>query len=96
MDRRKPRHVRFDGEARLDELQWADECGDVVETVRLLRRWMVDERSAAGAACHQFHLLELVQHLANGGSRRAEREGELSFGRQLVAVTHRFRFRSRV
>ena len=78
-------HVRLDRHARLDELQRADEIGDVAGR-RLQRSGVVDERPAADAPHHEAFLLELVERLADGGARGSERHCELAFGRQLIAV----------
>src|SRR6202023_2391835 len=81
---RKPRHVRFDGEPRLDQLQRTDKRGDVVEAV-VFRPRIIDERAAAGAARHEVHLFKLFEDLANSGTRRTEGHVQLPLGGQLVA-----------
>ena len=81
----EPRRIGLDGEARLDQLQRADQ----VETSSAELAFGLasgDERAAAEPPRDQPGALQLIERAADGAARRAEGHGELPLGRKLVAV----------
>ena len=81
---REPRRVGLDGEARLDQLQRADEVGVVVRR-RLLRVRRGDEGAAAESSRNQSGLLELIERAADGAARGAKGDRQLPLRRKLIA-----------
>src|SRR5262249_53472412 len=67
----------------VDQLQRAGVVGDVL---RRRARRRVDEGAAADATADKALGFQLVEGGADSGARRAEGLGELTLGRQLVAV----------
>ena len=79
------RHVGFDGGPRLDQLQGADQIGDLAGAA-VHRPGVVHEGAAAHPAHHHPVLLELVEGLADGAAGTAEGGRQMTLRRQLVAV----------